>query len=96
MMPHLAETCWAHLGYTTLVSNARWPSAIRKLLVSDTVAIAVQVNGKLRGEITVPQGADEDTLKHAALALDAVKRQLDGKPPRRMIVVPNRIVNVVV
>ncbi len=96
MMPHLAETCWAHLGHTTLVSNARWPSAIRRLLVSDTVAIAVQVNGKLRGEISVPQGADEDTVKNAALALDTVKRLLDGKPPRRMIVVPNRIVNVVV
>src|SRR6185503_7178065 len=49
MMPHLAETCWAHLGHTTLVTNARWPSALKKLLVSDTITIAVQVNGKLRG-----------------------------------------------
>ena len=96
MMPHLAETCWAHLGHNTLVSNARWPSALRKLVISDTVTIAVQVNGKVRGEITIPQGADEDTAKHAALALDSVKRLLDGKAPRRMIVVPNRIVNVVV
>ena len=96
MMPHLAETCWAHLGHTTLVANARWPSAIRKLLISDTVTIAVQVNGKLRGEITIPQGADEETAKQAALALEPVKRQLDGKAPRRIIVVPGRIVNVVV
>ena len=95
MMPHLAETCWAHLGHTTLVTNARWPSALKKLLVSDTITIAVQVNGKLRGEITVPAGSDEETLKQAALALDSVKRQLDGKPPRRIIVVPGRIVNVV-
>jgi leucyl-tRNA synthetase len=95
MMPHLAETCWAHLGHTTLVANARWPSPIRRLLVSDTVTIAVQVNGKLRGEITIPQGADEETAKQAALALEPVKRQLDGKPPRRIIVVPGRIVNVV-
>jgi leucyl-tRNA synthetase len=95
MMPHLAETCWAHLGHTTLVTNARWPSALKKLLVSDTVTIAVQVNGKLRGEITIPQGSDEETAKQAALALDSVKRQLDGKPPRRIIVVPGRIVNVV-
>jgi leucyl-tRNA synthetase len=96
MMPHLAETCWAHLGHSTLVSNARWPSAIRRLLVSDTITIAVQVNGKLRGEITIPHGADEETAKHAALALDSVKRLLDGRPPRRIIVVPGRIVNVVV
>jgi leucyl-tRNA synthetase len=96
MMPHLAETCWAHLGHTTLVTNARWPSALRKLLVSDTITIAVQVNGKLRGEIVVPAGSDEETLKQAALALASVKRQLDGKPPRRIIVVPGRIVNVVV
>ena len=96
MMPHLAETCWAHLGHTTLVTNARWSSALKKLLVSDTVTIAVQVNGKLRGEITIPQGSGEETAKQAALALDSVKRQLDGKPPRRIIVVPGRIVNVVV
>jgi len=96
MMPHLAETCWAHLGHTTLIANARWPSANRKLLVSDTITIAVQVNGKVRGEITIPQGSDETTAKDAALALDSVKRLLDGKPPRRMIVVPGRIVNVVV
>jgi len=96
MMPHLAETCWAHLGHTTLIANARWPSATRKLLVSDTITIAVQVNGKVRGEITIPQGSDESTAKDAALALDSVKRLLDGKPPRRMIVVPGRIVNVVV
>jgi leucyl-tRNA synthetase len=95
MMPHLAETCWAHLGHTTLVTNARWPSALKKLLVSDTVTIAVQVNGKLRGEIVVPTDADEETVKQAALALESVKRQLDGKPPRRIIVVKGRIVNVV-
>jgi leucyl-tRNA synthetase len=96
MMPHLAETCWAHLGHTTLVTNARWPSALKKLLVSDTITIAVQVNGKLRGEITVPAGSDEETIKQAALALESVKRQLDGRPPRRIIVVPGKIVNLVV
>jgi leucyl-tRNA synthetase len=96
MMPHLAETCWAHLGHTTLVTNARWPVAFRPLLKSDTITIAVQVNGKLRGEIIVPAGSDEETIKQAALALDSVKRQLDGKTPRRIIVVPGKIVNVVV
>jgi leucyl-tRNA synthetase len=96
MMPHLAETCWQALGHSTLVANARWPSPDRRLLVSETITIAVQVNGKLRGEITIPHGADEETAKKAALALDSVKRVLDGKAPRRMIVVPGRIVNVVV
>jgi leucyl-tRNA synthetase len=78
------------------VTNARWPSALKQLLVSDTITIAVQVNGKLRGEITVPAGSDEETIKQAALALESVKRQLDGRPPRRIIVVPGKIVNVVV
>jgi leucyl-tRNA synthetase len=78
------------------VTNARWPSALKKLLVSDTITIAVQVNGKLRGEITVPAGSDEETIKQAALALESVKRQLDGRPPRRIIVVPGKIVNLVV
>ena len=96
MMPHLAETCWEALGYRSLVSSARWPSANKKLVISDTVTIAVQVNGKLRGDITIPRDADEETAKAAALGLDSVRRMLDGKAPRRIIVVPGRIVNLVV
>jgi leucyl-tRNA synthetase len=96
MMPHLAETCWEALGHNkTLVATARWPTADRRLVTSDTITIAVQVNGKRRGEIEIPREAEEDKVKASALALDAVQRALEGKTPRRIIVVPGRIVNVV-
>ena len=95
MMPHLAETCWEALGHKTLVAMARWPMADKRLVTSDTITIAVQVNGKRRGEIEIPREAEEDLVKSSALALDAVQRALEGKPPRRVIVVPGRIVNVV-
>jgi len=96
MMPHLAESCWQMLGQQTLLAFARWPTADKRLVISDSITIAVQVNGKVRGQITVPRAAGEDSLREAALSLDSVKRQLDGKTARRIIVVPGRIVNVVV
>jgi len=95
MMPHLAETCWEALGHATLVAMAHWPVADKRLVVSDTVTIAVQVNGKRRGEIEIAREADEESVKAAALAVDAVQRALEGKVPRRVILVPGRIVNVV-
>jgi len=95
MMPHLAETCRQLLGHKTLVVDTAWPKADPALLRSDTVTIAVQVNGKRRGEIELAADADEKTAKTAALALDGVARALDGKTPRRVIVVPGRIVNIV-
>jgi leucyl-tRNA synthetase len=95
MMPHLGETCWEALGHKTLLAMARWPSVDMRLVKSDTITIAVQVNGKRRGEIEIPREADEDAVKSTALALDAVQRALEGKAPRRVIVVPGRIVNVV-
>ena len=95
MMPHLAETCWEALGHKTMVVKTPWPKAESRFLKSDTVTMAVQVNGKRRGEIAVAADADEETTKRAALSLEAVKRALDGKAPRRVIVVPGRIVNVV-
>ena len=95
MMPHLAETCWEALGHKTLVAMARWPNADPRLVKSDTITIAVQVNGKRRGEIEIPREAEEESVKSSALALDSVQRALEGKPPRRVIVVPGRIVNVV-
>ncbi|HEY0299771.1 MAG TPA: class I tRNA ligase family protein, partial [Rhizomicrobium sp.] len=95
MMPHLAETCWEALGHETLLVDTPWPSFIAALTRSDSVTIAVQVNGKRRGELTLALGAAEDAVKAAALALDGVARALDGKAPRNVIVVPNRIVNIV-
>jgi len=96
MMPHLAETCWVALGKSGMAADAAWPDVDPALLVDDSVVIAVQVNGKRRGEITVPKGAANEPVEKQALSLDAVARMLDGKPPRKVIIVPDRIVNVVV
>jgi leucyl-tRNA synthetase len=95
MMPHLAESCWEALGHKTLVVETPWPTFIEELTRSDSVTIAIQVNGKRRDEVTVALNADEETVRKAALARDGVVRALDGKAPKRVIVVPNRIVNVV-
>jgi leucyl-tRNA synthetase len=95
MMPHLAEECWQVLGQTGLVSEANWPQIERDLLVEDTVTLVVQVNGKKRGDVTVPRAAQNPEIEGAVLALDAVKTALGGKPVRKVIVVPMRIVNVV-
>jgi leucyl-tRNA synthetase len=96
MMPHLAEECWARLGYNTLLAEQPWPKTEPGLLVDDTVTIAVQVNGKRRDELTVARSADKGEIEAAALKLEAVVRALDGRPVKTVIVVPQRIVNVVV
>ena len=95
MMPHLAEECWHVLGQPGLVSEANWPQIERDLLVEDSVTLVVQVNGKKRGDITVATAAENPEIEAAVLALDAVKLALDGKPVRKVIIVPKRIVNVV-
>ena len=96
MMPHLGEECWARLGYNTLLAEQPWPKADPALLVDDTVVIAVQVNGKRRDELTVRRDAANDEVQAAALKLDTVVRALDGRTAKKVIVVPQRIVNVVV
>jgi leucyl-tRNA synthetase len=96
MMPHLAETNWQELGHKTLVTDTPWPKFDPALVQSDTITMAVQVNGKRRGEITVARGANEEDVKKAALADAGVTRAMEGKPARRMIVVPERIVNIVI
>jgi leucyl-tRNA synthetase len=95
MMPHLAEECWAMLGHDTLVAEAAWPLVERDLLVEDTVTLPVQINGKKRAEVTVAREASNAEIEAAVLALDAVKKALDGKSPKKVIIVPGRIVNVV-
>jgi leucyl-tRNA synthetase len=94
-MPHLAEQAWSRLGYHTLLAEAPWPTTETALLVDDTVTIAVQVNGKRRDELTVARTASKDEIEKAALSLDSVIRALDGQTPKKVIVVPLRIVNVV-
>jgi len=95
MMPHLAEQCWKELGHTKLVAETPWPKYDPALTASDKVTIAIQVNGKRRGEISMAKDADSKTVETAALADEAVRRALEGKAPKKVIVVPNRIVNIV-
>jgi leucyl-tRNA synthetase len=96
MAPHLAEEAWALLGQDGLVCDAAWPIANPALLVDDEVTIAVQVNGKLKGDFTAAKGSDKAVLEGAALALPNVQRTLDGAAPKKIIVVPDRLVNIVV
>ena len=95
MMPHLAEECWASLGHTSLVATEAWPQVEADLLVENTITLPVQINGKKRADVTVPREAGKDEIEAAVLALDAVQKALDGKSPKKVIVVPQRIVNVV-
>ena len=96
MMPHLAEECWAALGHKTLVATEMWPEVEPDLLVESSITLPVQINGKKRADVTVPREAGKDEIEAAVLALDEVKKALDGKSPKKVIVVPQRIVNVVV
>ena len=95
MMPHLAEECWSSLGYNTLVASEPWPRLEADLLVENSITLPIQINGKKRGDVTVARNAEKSDIETAVLALDWVKRALAGKPPKKVIVVPQRIVNVV-
>jgi leucyl-tRNA synthetase len=93
--PHLAEEIWAKTGGQGLVAQASWPSAQAEWLTSEEVEIAVQVNGKLRAKLFLPVDCDKDEAEKAALNLDTVQKYCEGKTVKRVIVVPNRIINVV-
>jgi leucyl-tRNA synthetase len=95
MMPHLGEELWQILRPGRLLADEAWPRFDPALAAEDTVTLAVQVNGKLRGTIDLPRDSAEAAAKAAALALPTVTKALEGKAPRKTIVVPNRIVNVV-
>ncbi|WP_375201770.1 leucine--tRNA ligase [Hyphococcus sp.] len=94
-IPHLAEECWETLGGEGLICDAPWPKADPALLAKDEIVLGVQVNGKRRGEITVPAEADNKAVEEAALSDADVKRHIDGKTIRKVVVVPGRIVNIV-
>ncbi|MEQ1769231.1 MAG: leucine--tRNA ligase [Devosia sp.] len=96
MMPHLSETAWSLLGKSGLAADALWPQVDSALLVDSSVVMPVQVNGKRRGEVTVPKGAAQAVVEKEVLSLDAIARMLDGKAPKKIIIVPDRIVNVVI
>ncbi len=96
MVPHICHSLWHALGHARAIVDERWPSADEAALASETVEIVVQVNGKVRGRISVPAGAGEEAVRVAALAEHNVRRHLAGKAVRRVVVVPGKLVNVVV
>ncbi len=96
MTPHLSEELWQMLGGEGLVATAPWPIADEAMLVDDTVTLPIQINGKRRAEINVPLEMDKAEVEKIALSTEAVQRALDGSAPKKVIVVPGRIVNVVV
>ena len=95
MAPHIAEEAWAASGNDGLIADADWPVVDPALLIDDEVTVAVQVNGKLRDTLTLPKGLDTEAAEAAALASEKIVRALDGKSPRKVIVVPDRLVNIV-
>jgi len=96
LAPHLAEELWKRLGHDASLAHGPFPVADPRYLVTDTVEFPVQVNGKVRGKITVAADADKAALEAAALADDKVQAFLDGATPKKVIVVPGRLVNLVV
>ncbi len=96
MTPHLAEECWRVIGREGMVATAAWPAFDPELVQLDEVVMPVQINGKKRAELTISRDADQDTVKTAVLELDTVKSALNGQDPKKIIVVPMRIVNIVV
>ncbi|MDC1381310.1 leucine--tRNA ligase [Octadecabacter sp.] len=96
MTPHLAEDIWAMLGGEGLIANARWPIADEAMMVEDTITMPIQINGKRRSELAVPKDMPKDEVEKLALADNAVVKALDGGTPKKLIVVPGRIINVVI
>ena len=96
MAPHIAEEMWQALGHDTMLAVTAWPEADPALLTDDSIEIGVQVNGKLRDTVSLPRDAEEDDARATALASAGVIRYLEGREPRKVIVVKNRIINVVV
>ncbi|ASK89019.1 leucine--tRNA ligase [Sphingorhabdus sp. SMR4y] len=96
MVPHIAEEAWALFGESGLIANAPWPEVDESLLVDDEVTIAIQVRGKLRDTMTTAKGSSKDRLEELALASEKVQRSLDGAAIKKVIVVPDRLVNIVI
>jgi len=96
LVPHVGEELWSLLGHDGTITYVDFPVADPALLVEDTIEIPVQVNGKVRSRVTVAADADQSTLEAAALADDKVVAAIDGGSPRKVIVVPGRMINVVV
>ncbi|MCF8482955.1 MAG: leucine--tRNA ligase [Rhodospirillum sp.] len=96
MVPHIAEEIWSLIGQTTLITETSWPIGNDALLADESVTVAIQVNGKMRGKVDLPRDAEKATAEAAALALPTVIAQIGDKSIRKIIIVPNRIINVIV
>jgi leucyl-tRNA synthetase len=96
IIPHIAEEMWQALGHKNLVIETPWPSYDETLLIEDSVTVGIQVNGKMRGTIELPKDCDQKTAEDFGLKLDTVVKAIDGKEVRKIIFVPNRILNIVV
>jgi len=94
--PHMADELWAAFGHEGLIQNAPWPTWDAELIVEESITIAIQVQGKLRGEITVPTDTDAEEIKSQALAHENVARFVGDKKPAKIIYVPGRLVNIVI
>ncbi|MBO0750925.1 MAG: class I tRNA ligase family protein, partial [Bradyrhizobiaceae bacterium] len=95
MMPHLAEACWAALGHRSLVATTKWPAFAAGLLEDAAVTLPVHVNGRKRGDVAVARDAGTGDIEASVLALGVIRRALGGREPRKVIIVPQRIINVV-
>jgi leucyl-tRNA synthetase len=96
MMPHLAEECWALAGFEGLAAEAKWPTVNALFAASQSLTLPIQVNGKKRAELEIDADADNQTVEAEALKLEPIMRELAGRAPRKVIIVPKRIVNVVI
>ena len=94
--PHICHHLWRELGYGDNILAAAWPEALAEALEQDEIELVLQVNGKLRGHVRVPKAAAKDQIEQLALASEAAQKQLRGQPPKKIVVVPGRLVNVVV
>jgi len=96
MTPHICHALWKALGHKTALIDQRWPESDKSALELDMIELVIQVNGKLRGRVSVPAEADKESIEKLAIADENVQRFVEGKEIRKVIVVPGRLVNIVV
>jgi len=94
--PHVTHVLWRELGFAGELMNTPWPEVDESALEQDEIELVLQVNGKLRGHMRAPKAADRAALERLALENEAVQKFTNGQPPKKVVVVPGRLVNVVV